>query len=192
MPDTPSTFCCSQKCAGSRRRSFLGQAAALLFGGVALLAPALTGIAAFLNPLRQKGQSGQFMRLASLDALPDDGTPRKVPVIADRTDAWNRFPAEPIGAVFLRNIKGNLTALQVICPHAGCSINYESGAQGGKFFCPCHTANFDLEGKRADAVSPSPRDMDALEVELRGEKKNEVWVKFQTFGTGTANKVAQG
>ena len=162
----------------------------MVCGGFALLVPAAAGIAAFLNPLRQKSQSGQFMRLASLDMLPDDGTPRKVPVIADRVDAWNTYPAEPIGAVYLRRTGKEVVALQVICPHAGCSVGFVASADGGKFFCPCHIANFDLAGKRTDAVSPSPRDMDSLDVEIRNE--NEVWVKFQTFGLGTANKVAQG
>ena len=90
--------------------------------------------------------------------LPDDGTPRKVPVIADRTDAWNTYPAEPIGAVFLRRTGGKVTALQVICPHAGCSINFEGSAAAGKFFCPCHAASFDLAGKRTDRdLAQSPR-----------------------------------
>lgn len=193
MKNSPSNSCCCARrttAGGENRRGFLNQAAAVICGGVALLVPAVVGIVAFLNPLRQKSQSGRFMRLVSLDVLPEDGTPRKVPVIADRTDAWNIYPAEPIGAVFLRRTGAEVSALQVICPHAGCSINFESSAGGGKFLCPCHAASFDLAGKRTDAISPSPRDMDKLEVALRN--KNDVWVKFQTFGVGTAKKVAQG
>jgi menaquinol-cytochrome c reductase iron-sulfur subunit len=113
-----------------------------------------------------------------------------VPVVADCSDAWNRYPAEPVGAVFLRRNGADVLAFQVICPHAGCSIGLEGSGSGGKFFCPCHAASFDLSGKRMDATSPSPRDMDTLDVEIRN--KNEVWVKFQTFGVGTAAKVAQG
>lgn len=191
MQDSHSDCCCCARrdsSSGQSRRGFLGQAAAVLCGGVALLVPAAVGVVSFLNPLRQKSQSGQFMRLASLAVLPEDGTPQKVPVVADRTDAWNTYPAEPIGAVFLRRVGEDVTALQVICPHAGCSISFESSA--GKFYCPCHAASFDLAGKRMDATSPSPRDLDTLEVEIRN--KNEVWVKFQTFGVGTAKKVAQG
>jgi Rieske Fe-S protein len=168
----------------------LSQAAAIVCGGVAMFVPAVAGIVAFCNPLRQKSPSGQFMRLASLDVLPEDGTPQKVSVIADRTDAWNHYPKEPIGAVFLRRVGKKVDALQVVCPHAGCSINFDASAKGGKFFCPCHAASFDLAGKRTDATSPSPRDMDTLEVEIRN--KNDVWVKFQTFGLGTATKVALG
>jgi menaquinol-cytochrome c reductase iron-sulfur subunit len=193
MQNSVTNSCCCARNApedGENRRGFIGQAVAVLCGGVALLVPAAVGVATFLNPLRQKCQSGQFMRLASLDVLPDDGTPRKVPVIADRTDAWNAYPAEPIGAVFLRRVGGTVAALQVICPHAGCSINFEGTATTGKFFCPCHAASFDLAGKRTDPTSPSPRDMDTLNVKIRN--KNEVWVQFETFGVGTAKKVAQG
>ena len=110
------------------------------------------------------------MRLASLETIPADGTPLKVPVIADRADAWSRFPAEPIGAVFLRHSGGSVTALQVICPHAGCSINYD--AAGRKYSCPCHAASFDLSGRRTDVTSPSPRDMDSLAVEIRTRAKS--------------------
>jgi Rieske Fe-S protein len=154
-----------------------------------LAVPAVIGVASFLNPLRQRSPAGEFMRLTSLDVLPEDGTPRKVPVIADRADAWNTYSAEAIGAVFLRRTGKEVAALQVICPHAGCSISFENNQSGGKFFCPCHVASFDLAGKRTDATSPSPRDMDTLDVEIRNQ--NEVWVKFESFAIGTAKKVAQ-
>lgn len=173
------------------RRGFLAKMTAIIVGSVALATPAAVGIVSFLNPLRQKSQAGGFVELATLDALPEDGTPRKFAVIADRIDAWNIFPSEPIGAVYLRHTgKDRVEAFQVICPHAGCSIMFEAGKEGGKFFCPCHGASFDLAGKRLDATSPSPRDMDALEVEIRDN--NEVWVKFQKFASGTASKVVSG
>ena len=189
MKNSTSPCCCQSETPAEHenRRSFLGQTAAIACGAVALATPVVAGVITFLNPLRQKSQGGDFMRLASLDAIPQDGTPLKAPVIADRIDAWSRFPAEPIGAVFLRRTNGNVAALQVICPHAGCSINYD--VTDRKYFCPCHAASFDLAGNRTDATSPSPRNMDSLEVEIRN--KNEVWVKFQTFGVGTAKKVVQ-
>ena len=96
MQDHRSNSCCCScrlPADGENRRGFFGRAVAIVCGGAALLIPAVTGVAAFLNPLRQKGPSGEFLRLASLDVLPEDGTPQKIAVIADRTDAWNRFPA---------------------------------------------------------------------------------------------------
>ena len=172
------------------RRGFVAKAATLLLGGAVLAVPALTGLIAWLNPLRQKSQAGQSLKLATLAALPEDGTPRKFPVIADRTDAWNRFPNEPIGAVFLRLIgEKQVEAYQVVCPHAGCSITTEGSGEAAKFFCPCHEAYFALDGKRLDSPSPSPCDMDTLTVEIKNE--DEIWVKFENFETGTSQKKAK-
>jgi menaquinol-cytochrome c reductase iron-sulfur subunit len=169
------------------RRGFLAKMTAFFAGSVALLTPAAVGIAAFLNPLRQKGSSGEFIKVTSLEAVPEDGSPQKFTVIADRTNAWNFFPNEPVGAVFLRRTGNDkVEALQVVCPHAGCSIMADVSKDDNKYSCPCHSAKFDLSGKRLELPSPSPRDMDSLEVEVRDK---EVWVKFQKFATGTASKV---
>lgn len=174
--------------ASDPRRRFVMKALAAGSGGLAYALPALAGIVAFLDPLKQKSQAGQFLRVASLDTLPADGTPQKVSIVSDRTDAWNRFPNEPVGAVMLRRTgDGQVEALNVVCPHAGCSVQYESAE--GKLFCPCHGASFDLSGKRLDATSPSPRDLDRLEVEIRSG--TEVWVHFQNFRTGIAEKVPE-
>jgi Rieske Fe-S protein len=176
---------------GAHRRRFLAQAITFALGGVAVLTPLAAGVMAFLNPLRQKSRAGEFMRVTSLEVLPTDGTPQKFPIIADRTDAWNRFPSEAIGAVFLRRIgPAEVKALHATCPHAGCVIQFQAAPDGGKFSCPCHSATFDLGGARLEATSNSPRDMDTLdEVEIRNG--TEVWVKFQNFATGTSQKTAK-
>ena len=169
------------------RRGFFAKVAALALGALAYAAPVVAGLCAFLNPFRQKCRVGELRHLAALDSL--DGTPRKFPVIADRTDAWNRFPDEPIGAVFLRRTDDDqVEAIHVVCPHAGCSIQYEAAA--GEFLCPCHMARFDVTGKRLDvATNASPRDLDTLETEIRNG--TEVWVRFQNFRSGTPNKIAE-
>jgi Rieske Fe-S protein len=174
---------------GDARRTFLAKAAAVTCGAAACAVPAAAGLAAFLNPLRVKTQAGQFLRLASLAMLPEDGAPQKFPVIAQRTDAWNRFPEEPVGAVFLRRAAADkVEALQVVCPHAGCYVAYDAKSNG--FYCPCHAARFDISGKRLDpASSPSPRDLDVLQAEVRNG--SEVWVKFENFRTGVAQKIAE-
>ncbi len=171
-----------------RRRRLVMKAVTLGSGGLAYLVPALAGIVAFFNPLKQKSQAGEFRRVASLDMLPEDGTPQKVSIVADRTDAWNRFPNEPVGAVFLRRRRdGEVEALNVVCPHAGCSVQYQPGED--KLFCPCHAASFGLDGERLDETSPSPRDLDRLEAEIRNG--TEVWVRFQNFRTGIPEKVPE-
>jgi len=169
-----------------RRRGFLTKTIALAVGAVAYLAPAAAGIRAFLNPLRQKGSAGRSFRLASLGEL--DAVPRKFAIVADRVDAWNRFPNEPVGAVYLRRREdGQVEAHQVVCPHAGCSVQFD--AAEGRFLCPCHLASYDISGKRLGETSPAPRDMDRLEVEIRDQ--DQVWVQFANFRTGTPEKIPE-
>ncbi|MDZ7620161.1 MAG: Rieske (2Fe-2S) protein [Patescibacteria group bacterium] len=185
----------SPKTAGpepEKRRGFIAKVTTVVVGGFSLVAPALAALAAYVNPVRQKGAGGEFFRLASLATLPEDGTPRRFSIVTDRVDAWSRYPSEPVGAVWLRrtgNVSQPVVAFQVVCPHAGCIIGLDSTPEGVRFFCPCHVAGFDLDGRRTDQPSPSPRDMDTLEVEIRGD--SEIWVKFENFVMGTSGKVAE-
>ncbi len=166
---------------------------AVVAGVVACLPALIAGLcASILHPLRKKGQAGQFVRLGSLDTLPADGTPVKSTVLMDQVDAWNRVANQPVGAVFLRRVNQEVQAFNVVCPHAGCSVEFKeevdpsTNQKTAKFLCPCHVASFDLEGRRTDATSPSPRDMDQLEVKMEG---TEVWVQFQNFQVGIPSKV---
>ena len=159
-----------------------------MFGAVAYGIPSLAGLVAFLNPWRQKAAAGQWIRVASLASLPAGGPPQRFSVVADRSDAWNRYPAEPIGGVFLRRtVEQQVTAIQILCPHAGCLVALEP--KTNTFFCPCHAAQFDLEGKRTEKGSVCPRDLDMLEVEVRDGA--EVWVRFEKFQTGTPQKIVK-
>src|SRR5205823_591306 len=84
------------------RRNFIKQAWAVLIGAVVSMVPLVSGLIVFFDPLRRKSKAGEFVSVASLNALPEDGSPRKFPVIASRIDAWNKSPRTPIGAVYLR------------------------------------------------------------------------------------------
>jgi menaquinol-cytochrome c reductase iron-sulfur subunit len=168
------------------RRNFLKEAAAVALGGVAVLVPMAAGVAVLLDPLRRKAASLNAIRVASLSALPADGVPRKFPVLASRTDAWNKYPDVPIGAVYLRRVsEKEITALNVACPHAGCFVDFSTDKK--LFLCPCHNSSFAVDGKIKDRASPSPRPLDSLEVEIRGG--TEIWIRFQNFEPGEKAKI---
>jgi menaquinol-cytochrome c reductase iron-sulfur subunit len=168
------------------RRGFLKKAAAVGVGGALVLVPLAAGAAVLLDPLRRKAAAGVMIFITSLDSLPTDGTPRKFPIIAGRVDAWNKFPNAPIGAIYLRRSGDKeAQALNVVCPHAGCFVDFRGGPKD--FYCPCHNSSFALTGAIADPKSPSPRGLDSLEVEIRNG--TEVWVKFENFLTGHAEKI---
>jgi quinol---cytochrome c reductase iron-sulfur subunit, bacillus type len=170
------------------RRNVLAAVAATLIGAFVGLVPFAAGLVMFLDPLLKRkskagGQAGKLqpLRVASLDALPADGTPVQVPVIADLTDAWNREPNQPIGAVYLRRHGDQVTCFNAICPHAGCFVGYADDRK--VFQCPCHTSSFELDGQRI-MPSPSPRNMDELAVDAEKLKEGEVWVEFVNYYPG--------
>src|SRR5438067_13537512 len=80
------------------RRNVLAAVAATIIGAFVGTVPLAAGLATFLDPLFRRKKAGgesdahQSVRVATVDALPADGTPVQVPVVADLTDAWNREP----------------------------------------------------------------------------------------------------
>jgi nitrite reductase/ring-hydroxylating ferredoxin subunit len=122
-----------------------------------------------------------------LSALAVGGPPQEFPVVAARQDAWT-FSTEPVGRVFLvRTGKDRVRAFQVLCPHEGCPIKFHQDT--GRFTCPCHThPQFDLDGKRLDAHSTSPRNLDELEASVG--PGGEVLVRYEKFRPGIAEKIA--
>lgn len=169
------------------RREFLAKACTVALGGVAMVPPLAGGLAVAMDPLRRpSGGAAAFLRVTTLEALPKDGVPRKFTVFADRVDAWNKYPAAPVGAVYLRRTSDTeISALHSICPHAGCFVDYVAARQ--HFFCPCHNSAFAVDGAIETPSSPAARGLDTLEVEVRNQ--NEVWVKFQNFRMGTPEKI---
>jgi Rieske Fe-S protein len=181
------------------RRSFFKEALTLLIGGVAVLTPLVAGIGFFLDPIirRRKGgetstevgaggvEVSEFLPAGTtVDALPADGTPQQVVIRADRVDAWNMFPDQQIGSVYLKKTPdGKVVAFNTICPHLGCAIDFRKSQ--GDFFCPCHTSTFALDGQPVNVIPPRP--MDALEVEVRDG--GAIWVKYQEFRSNTHEKI---
>ena len=167
----------------------------MFLGTLAGLIPSAAGIGVFLDPLRRKSDQGGFTKLARLSDIPADGTPRLFPVVATKTDVWNKIPAARIGAVYLRRDGDKISALNVSCPHAGCAVDFRDDlppnpqglpVQNGYYFCPCHNSSFSLDGGIKDKKSPAKRPLDSLEVEIRGE---EVFVKYQNFIADKSEKV---
>jgi Rieske Fe-S protein len=187
MEDQSQCECRPVESPEGARRSFLKKAATVVLGFLGILGPIGAGLAVLLDPLRRKGPAGPMaVRVTTLGSLPDDGFPRKFAIVASRVDAWNRSAATPIGAVYLRRAPGKpVQALNVVCPHAGCFVDFSAAKNG--YLCPCHNSTFGLDGKINDPGSPSPRGLDELAVEIRNE--NEIWVRFQNYRAGVAEKI---
>ncbi|MCA9087867.1 MAG: Rieske 2Fe-2S domain-containing protein [Planctomycetaceae bacterium] len=172
------------------RRSFLTETFAVAIGGLAGLVPGLAGFIFFLNPLLKKkaasneagAAADEFRKVASLNSVPGDGKPQMFKVLGSKTDAWTTYPETELGAVYLSMRDGKLECFNARCPHLGCTVNYQEAEQA--YVCPCHDSSFGLNGERSNAIPP--RNMDALDVEVRDD--SEVWVKFQNFRAGKADQ----
>lgn len=175
------------------RRNFFSEALALAVGAFVGLVPLAAGLMVFFDPLRRRVEAGDFIRIAPLDSLPDDGIPRQFPVVADRDDAWNRYRAQPLGSVFLRRSGPQVDALNAVCPHLGCMVDFLGDRD--IFRCPCHNSLFEPNGERIippDGNCPSPRSLDPLAAEVRGDGAAAmVWVKFQNFRAGTPERIPE-
>ena len=172
----------------SNRREFFAKGACVLTGGVLVAVPVAVGLGSLLAPLGSKGGAGLKVKLATLDDLPADGSPRAYKVVAERSDAWTKYPQTPIGEVLLRKLPdGTVLALRSTCPHAGCGVNFRSGERD--FYCPCHHSAFDLDGIRlGGSDNKSPRPLDALDVDADKLAEGEVWVTFVNFRAGIEDK----
>lgn len=171
------------------RRSLLQGITSLIYSvmGLVLAFPALRFLG---DPLKRKRRVADFIRVAPLSAL-NPSVPARIVVRAARTDGFLRFPAAPIGQVWIdrRNADDSTTSeircLQSICPHLGCGIDY-SPARGG-YACPCHASDFARDGARL--TGPAPRNMDELDCRVTApDAGGERWVeiRYQEFRTGVA------
>jgi Rieske Fe-S protein len=183
------------------RRSFFARAAAIVTGGIALIFPFAAGSGVLLDPLGRRRQEAAgeenemagFSRICSLDAVPADGMPHQFVVTADTVDAWTRSPGQRVGLVFLlredEGDKPKISAFTATCPHLGCSVEFDAAED--QFECPCHVSGFAKDGRKL--FGPSLRGLDELTVRL-AEKNGtqEVWVAYQRFRAGVAERIAIG
>jgi menaquinol-cytochrome c reductase iron-sulfur subunit len=160
---------------------------AIALGNVFGLALAVPGVRFLLDPLGKTGSLGSFRVLSTLGQL-KVGEPRAFAIIARKQDGWVKYPEEPVGSVWLvRQPEGSkepVVALSAECPHLSCPIPL--APDGQSFLCPCHGANFTLEGQKVNDVAA--RGMDTLAVELSSAADPEVLVKFERFQPQSAEK----
>ena len=181
QPDSAPATCCSAK-----RRGLIKGLLAAAVGGFVALFPFVPGLLVLTSPLRKNRKvGGQMIRITTLSALAGSDRPRRFQVVAARRDAWNKFPPEPIAGVYLAPQEEGKPprAFSVTCPHLGCAVDFNDDTR--EYQCPCHTSAFATDGKTL--YGPSPRGLDELAVEIRGE--DEVWIDYKRFEVGKSKQI---
>ena len=173
------------------RRSFLKWAThglGTLFG-LLLGFPAL---AYLIDARNRKAPDSDFKTVARLGDLQED-VPKQVIIRDVRRDAWTLHPNDVVGRVWLVRRQGDqVDVFTTICPHLGCSINFEEKHK--RFICPCHGGTFQVSGVRLGeqelgAANPAPRGMDRLEWRRDPTNPDLIQVKYQNFIQGRHDQV---
>ncbi len=161
------------------RRSFL-MAMFAVSGTVvgALLAVPLFRFATF--PLRKNESETAWSEVGPAADFVSLAAPVAKTITLERRDAWQTISSQT--AVYVLPMKdGQLRILSPICPHLGCSVQWQN--EQNKFVCPCHSGSFTAEGLRISG--PPPRSMDSLEVKV---ENGTLKVRYQYFRQLVGNK----
>jgi len=145
----------------SRRRFHLGAIYTLMGTiGAALGIPA--AIYLLFPPKSRKAE--EWVEVTDITSLPQ-GVPEEIIFRKNRVDGW-KISSEKTSAWVVKKSAGEIIAFSPQCTHLGCAFRYEE--QKKTFLCPCHTSNFDMDGKVLDG--PAPRPLDRYEVKVEGNK----------------------
>lgn len=174
-----------------QRRSFFKWAIhglGALFGAVL----GIPAVAYLIDARNRPARQSSYKTVARLSELAIN-EPKQVVVTDVRTDAWTLHPSDVVGRVWLvRREDNSVDAYTTICPHLGCSINFDE--QKKQFVCPCHGGYFDIHGKRLEEpgkINPAPRDMDRLEQLHQPPDSDAIQVLYQEFQQGKHDRVVK-
>lgn len=154
------------------RRSYLGWLMGLCAAGVcsALSVPIIRYV---LYPLSAKTTETEWSEIGPESDFASISAPVQREITVEAVDGWTKTASNKVLYV-TKGPSGQLAVLSAVCPHLGCSVQW-NGSQD-KFMCPCHGANYSHDGTRLGG--PAPRGMDSLESQV---KDGRLMVRYQSF-----------
>ncbi|MBI4905554.1 MAG: ubiquinol-cytochrome c reductase iron-sulfur subunit [Acidobacteria bacterium] len=127
------------------------------------LAMSLPAAVYLLFPPKSKKED-QWVEAADLSKL-ETGVAEEVVFRRNRVDGW-KVSSEKTSAWVVKKSDTEVVAFAPQCTHLGCAYRFDERKK--QFNCPCHTSNFDLDGKVIDG--PAPRPLDRYLVKIEGNK----------------------
>jgi menaquinol-cytochrome c reductase iron-sulfur subunit len=138
---------------------------AVIYGLGALMGFAIAVPAAVYLLIPPKSRKGdQWVEATDLTKL-EEGVPEEVVFRRNRVDGW-KVSSEKTTAWVVKKANNQAIAFASQCTHLGCAFRYDESKK--TFLCPCHSSNFNLEGKVIDG--PAPRPLDRYVVKIEGTK----------------------
>ncbi len=97
-------------------------------------------------------QKPPWVKVGNVNDFPA-GEPKAVTLSYQRRDGWVIRTVRTTVYVAAKP-DGSLKVLSNICTHASCAVRWERERKA--FFCPCHAAYFDADGKVMQGPPPRP------------------------------------
>lgn len=156
------------------RRAFFARVVEILAGCVAVLF-AIPFVRYLLYPISSSragagsrwsdlGPAGDFMRLSA---------PVARWITVSQNDGWLQSQSKkPV--YIAKDAQGQVTVLTAVCPHLGCTIQWNEAKD--QFLCPCHGSVFAADGGRI--AGPTPRGMDSLPLRV---ENGQLKVQYEDF-----------
>jgi len=142
------------------RRDFLGMMTWTI-GGVISAGMGIPAVSYIVGPALQASENQEWIRLGSA-AKVELGTPTLFKVKIEKQTGWIMNETE-LSVYVLTDNGRDFTAMSNICTHLGCRVRWIDNQK--QFFCPCHNAVFDQEGKVLDGPPPQPLERYEIKVE---------------------------
>ncbi|HEY1985249.1 MAG TPA: ubiquinol-cytochrome c reductase iron-sulfur subunit [Terracidiphilus sp.] len=161
------------------RRSFF---ASLLGMGAAAIG-AIVGLPLFrfvLYPVYASSKAGEWSDVGDASEFERAGAPVVKTISLTQRDGWRDVVSHQ-SVYVTRSATGGLQVLSSVCPHLGCSVNWNASQE--KFICPCHGGQFKADGQHISG--PPPRGLDKLKAQVIDGK---LQVRFENFRSNVADQ----
>ncbi|HYA35232.1 MAG TPA: ubiquinol-cytochrome c reductase iron-sulfur subunit [Candidatus Binataceae bacterium] len=145
--------------AEENRRSFITR---LFWGAIGLVSAGIAApiVSYLISPIFGEHGAADWVQLGKLDDLPIN-VPQRVEVVRRVVEGW--VTASQQVTAWVVRLPDKLYVFDPHCTHLGCAYRWDDQAKS--FFCPCHSAVFNLEGKVVSG--PPPRPLDVYNYEIR-------------------------
>jgi menaquinol-cytochrome c reductase iron-sulfur subunit len=145
------------------RRDFVKLTTAAV-GTFIAAAVGIPAIAYLIDPALKADKADTWVPLGKLETFPV-GKPTLVSFTRSKVNGWEKTVTSH-GVFVLRKSDTDILVISNKCTHLGCQVNWKDDKR--EYICPCHDAQFDIDGKVLGGPPPRPLDSytkDQLKVE---------------------------
>ena len=145
------------------RQEFLNLAWLASLGFLVLEVSGVTVL--FAYPRFKEGEFGGIFTFGKVTDLPEKGSgPANIPKVK----------------LWLSHTDEGVIGLYKVCPHLGCLYGWSD--QDGKFICPCHGSQYELDGDYIQG--PAPRSLDRFALQIVDGETGEILADNSTKDFG--------